>query len=285
MPRTSFAIWKQTVHLTSQPWLDLEIAAASDLRSSLMEVLIRERERLYHLYADLERSRNELDAFAYVASHDLKEPLRGITNFAKMLTADYADQFDQEGRERLETLVRLSRRMDNLLNSLLQYSRIGRVEDSYEEVDMNVVASAAIESLSARIAADHVDIRIPASLPTVIGSEMRLLEVLMNLISNAIKYNDKPAKWVEIGAEPATPGGLCELYVRDNGIGILPSHMDQIFDIFRRLHGKDEFGGGAGAGLTIVKKIIEVHGGTIWVESILNEQTTFRFTVPCGGSK
>jgi len=250
-----------------------------------MEVLIRQGERLYHLYADLERSRNELDAFAYVASHDLKEPLRGITNFAKMLSADYADQFDQEGRERLETIVRLSRRMDNLLNSLLQYSRIGRTDDAYGEVNMNVVATQAIDSLGGRIEAEKVDIRIIGSLPTVIGSEMRLLEVLMNLISNAIKYNDKAAKWVEIGAEPENSGPLCEFYVRDNGIGILPEHMDQIFDIFRRLHGKDEFGGGAGAGLTIVKKIIEVHGGTIWVESTLNEQTAFRFTLPRAGSK
>ena len=284
MPRTSFAIWKQTVQFTSQPWLDLERAAAADLRSSLMEILIREGERLYDLYADLERSRNELDAFAYVASHDLKEPLRGISNYAKMLNADYADRLDQEGRDRLETLIRLSRRMDNLLDSLLQYSRIGRIADTYGEVDMNAVAKDAIDSLTAQFV-NKVDIRITSSLPTVIGTESRLLEVLTNLISNAAKYNDKAVKWVEIGVEPETSDKFCELYVRDNGIGILPEHNEQIFDIFRRLHGRDEFGGGAGAGLTIVKKIVEVHGGRIWVESVMNEQTTFRFTLRRAGGK
>ena len=280
MPRTSFAIWKETVHRTAEPWLEPEVAAATDLRNGLVELVIREADRLRTLYADLERSHNELDTFAYVASHDLKEPLRGISNYAKMLNKDYEQQLDKEGRERLETLVRLSRRMDDLLNSLLEYSRIGRGEVPKLEVDMNEVAREAMEALATRIEKEKVNLRILFPLPPVIGDKTRLGEVLLNLFSNAIKYNDKAAKVVEFGIEGMDASHRRIFYVRDNGIGVQPEHREQIFEIFRRLHGRDEFGGGSGAGLTIVKKIVELHGGTIWVESAMNEGSTFYFALP-----
>ncbi len=273
MPRTSFAIWQEMVRRKSTPWLDVEKAAVEDLRLAILELVFRKADELGALYQNLERSHAQLDAFAYVASHDLKEPLRGIANYAVMLTEDYGDQLDEEGRNRLAALSRLSQRMDDLLNSLLEYSRVGRVNFADNEVDLNQVVADALETLRLRIAEQRTTVRLLGSLPMVRGDRSHLGEVLVNLISNAIKYNDKAEKWVEIGADSVS------VFVRDNGIGILPEHSEQIFQIFRRLHGREEFGGGAGAGLTITKKIIERHGGRIWMESTPGETTTFRFTL------
>lgn len=279
MPRTSFALWKETVRLKSEPWLEIEIKAVSDLRTAILELVLRRAEQLGRLYEDLARSHAELDTFAYVVSHDLKEPLRGIHNYAEMLREDYGDKLDEEGRGRLDTLSRLTQRMDDLLDSVLEYSRLGRTEFEDSEVDLNEVVAGAIEVLRPRIQAHRAEIRIPAPLPTVRGDRVRLGEILVNLLSNAIKYNDKVEKWVEIGAESLGSSGSYIFYVRDNGIGIRPEHTEQIFQIFRRLHARDEFGGGAGAGLTITKKIIERHGGKIWVESTPGQGSTFRFTL------
>ena len=279
MPRTSFAIWKETVRLKSEPWREIETAAASGLRTAILEVVLGKAEELGKLYDDLERSHAQLDAFAYVAAHDLKEPLRGIHNYAEMLREDYGDKLGEEGRERLATLGRLSQRMDDLLDSMLEYSRVGRANFADIEVDLNKVVAEALEVLRPRIEAQRSEIRIPAPLPIIPGDPTRLGEVFVNLISNAIKYNDKDAKWVEIGAELIGSSGRQALYVRDNGIGIRPEQTEQIFQIFRRLHGRNEFGGGSGAGLTITKKIIERHGGKIWVESTPGEGTTFRFAL------
>ncbi|MBY0507593.1 MAG: GAF domain-containing protein [Bryobacteraceae bacterium] len=278
MPRTSFAIWKEMVRMKSKPWLDEEKAAAEDLRLAILELVLRKADELGALYQNLERSHAQLDAFAYVASHDLKEPLRGIANYAVMLTEDYGPRLDEEGRRRLATLSRLSQRMDDLLNSLLEYSRVGRVNFADADVDLNQVVAEALDTLRVRMEAQGTEVRVLGTLPRVRGDRSHLGEVMVNLISNAIKYNDKEKKWVEIGADSLS------VYVRDNGIGISPEHSEQIFQIFRRLHGRDEFGGGAGAGLTITKKIIERHGGRIWLESTPGVATTFRFTLATRGA-
>ena len=244
-----------------------------------MALALQRPEKLGRLYEDLARSHAQLDEFTYVASHDLKEPLRGIHNFAQMLQEDYGDKLDEEGRKRLATLSRLSQRLDDLLNSLLEFSRVGRAEFADVPVDLNEVVAEALEVLRPRIEAQKTVIRICGTLPYVRGDRSRLGEVFVNLIGNAIKYNDKASKWVEIGVEPMPGRGPEAFFVRDNGIGIRPKHFEEIFQIFRRLHGRDEFGGGSGAGLTITRKIIERHGGEITVESTPGEGTTFRFTL------
>ena len=279
MPRGSFALWKETVQLKSCPWAQVELEAARELRVSLLELVLRRADELGRLYTDLRRSHAELDSFAYVASHDLKEPLRGIYNYAEILNEDYADKFDPAGKHKLATLSRLSRRMSELLDSLLEYSRMGRTEFSNTDCDLNTIASEAMDLLQFSIQAKHVAIRIPRPLPMVKGDRMRLVEVFMNLISNAIKYNDKPVREIEIGFEILGQDAQPVLYVRDNGIGIREEHHKQIFQIFRRLHATDEFGGGSGAGLTIVAKIIERSGGNIWLNSTVGEGTTFHFTL------
>ena len=225
----------------------------------------------------LDRSNKELDDFAYIASHDLKEPLRGIHNYASFLLEDYADKLDDEGRMRLLTLTRLSQRMETLINSLLDYSRVGRVELAIGSTDLNQTVADVLESLDIRLNENRIDVRIPRPLPTVLCDRVRVAEVYRNLITNAMKYNESPDKWIEIGYLDKQDRPV--LYVRDNGIGIPRRHHMAVFRIFKRLHGRDKFGGGTGAGLTIVKKVIERHHGEIWLESDVNSGTTFYFTL------
>jgi len=244
--------------------------------------------------AFLSRSNRDLDEFAYVASHDLREPLRGIHNYATFLLEDYADKLDAEGRLKLETLRRLSKRMDTLIDALLQFSRVGRTELAIQRTNLQQVLDGVLDLLRIRLEEQGVEIRVPTPLPAVVCDRVRIGEIFENLIVNAVKYNDKPERWVEIGMapsasdrpEPAAGAGKrprtkppTVFYVRDNGIGIPERHREIVFRIFKRLHGRDKFGGGTGAGLTIVKKIVERHGGRIWIESIPGEGTTFFFTL------
>lgn len=277
-PRKSFALWKETVREQSLPWKLCEVDAAMELRGAIIAVVLRKADELAQLNIELERSNKELDAFAYIASHDLKEPLRGIHNYSNFLIEDYGDTLNAEGKAKLNTLMRLTQRMEDLIDSLLHFSRLGRVDLSMQHTDLNQVIRHSLELLSARIEETEVQIRIPRPLPTVCCDRVQIGEVYNNLIANAIKYNDKTAKWIEIGYvdHPSLP---ITLYVRDNGIGIRDKHFEAIFRIFKRLHGPNKYGGGTGAGLTIAKKIVERHGGTIWVESHYGEGSTFYFTL------
>ncbi len=268
------------------------------LRQELAERQRAERE-LEERNVELHQSNKELDDFAYIASHDLKEPLRGIHNYSVFLLEDYADKLDGEGRSKLETLIRLTRRMESLIDSLLHFSRVGRLDLAFDAVDLNEIVAGVMDGIAINLKEQHVEVRIPRPLPTLLCDRSRVGEIFSNLIVNAMKYNDKPEKWIEIGVAegvlpppmepgPESPGVPAAqpdadpgpaLYVRDNGIGIQEKHFDSIFRIFKRLHGRDKFGGGTGAGLTIVKKIVERHNGRIWVESTYGEGTTVYFTL------
>ena len=242
---------------------------------------------------ELERSNKELDDFAYIASHDLREPLRGITNYSIFLMEDYGDLLDEAGRSKLETLVRLSSHQENLIQSLLEYSRVGRIDPLFEPVDLNAVIEEVKDSISAGRENETYRIHIPRPLPKVLCDRIGIQKVFANLISNALKYNTQEEKFIEIGYHEIdsedgellwdivrkTDTNSYVFYVRDNGIGIKEKHLDKIFTIFKRLHGRDKYGGGTGAGLTIVKKIIERHNGIIRVQSTYGEGATFYFTL------
>jgi signal transduction histidine kinase len=245
-----------------------------------LEQRVRERTReIERRNEELHQSNKDLDDFAYIASHDLKEPLRGIHNFSSFLIEDYADKLDDEGRSKLETLVRLTRRMETLIDSLLQFSRLGRVDLAIDQVDLNETVAEVLESLAITLQESGTQVRLPRRLPTVRADRARVGEIFYNLVVNAVKYNDKPEKWIEIGAVEEGAGHPPVFYVRDNGIGIAEKHHDSVFRIFKRLHGRDKYGGGTGAGLTIAKKIVERHHGRIWLESSAGEGTTFYFTL------
>jgi signal transduction histidine kinase len=246
-----------------------------------LERRVEERTReLARRNEELHQSNKELDDFAYIASHDLKEPLRGIHNFSNFLLEDYAEKLDDEGRSKLETLMRLTRRMESLIDSLLHFSRLGRVDLAMDQVDLNEIVAEVVDSLAITLKEEGIEVRVPRPLPKVRADRARVGEIFYNLMVNAMKYNDKPQKWIEIGVERnGSGGGLPVFYVRDNGIGIPEKHHDAVFRIFKRLHGREKFGGGTGAGLTIVKKIVERHRGRIWLESAAGEGTTFYFTL------
>nr|WP_246399016.1 ATP-binding protein [Hymenobacter luteus] len=294
-PRQSFEAWKQTVDNTSAPWRPLEVAAAgeirlhlSDLRLKIVNELQARAAILSRLNAELERSNNELDSFAYVASHDLKEPLRGIHNYSIFLLEDYADQLDADGVNKLQTLVRLSQRMESLIESLLQLSRVGRQELVIAETDLGEVATEVLELLQPRLEELHTTVSVRGPLPTLRCDRIRVQEVLANLLTNAMRYHDSPEGRVTIGLAPAgtlgprgtgNPEDYHVLYVRDNGIGIDPKHHHTIFRIFKRLHAQDKYGGGTGAGLAIARKMVERHDGEMWVESVPGRGATFYFSL------
>ncbi|MBE9039311.1 GAF domain-containing protein [Oscillatoriales cyanobacterium LEGE 11467] len=290
-PRQSFDRWQEIVRFTSLPWKHCELENALNLRSAIVGIVLKGADELARVNQELERSNRELDSFAYAASHDLKEPLRGIHNYSNLLLRGYSEVLDDVGRSRLRTLTRLTRRMETLIDALLKFSRLGQAELNIHPTDLDRLLHQVLEELSIGRPHQQAEIRIPRSLPTVHCDSVLMRDVLVNLLSNALKYNDKSQRWIEIGyieseSETARQGPEASknlhpeiFYVRDNGIGIRERHLDRIFSLFKRLHEQHLYGGGTGAGLTIAKKIIEHHGGRIWVESTDGEGSTFYFTL------
>ena len=291
-PRTSFELFIESVRGRSLPWSTMEVDSALRLRMLVMELVVSRAERLTELNADLTRSNDELDAFAYVASHDLKEPLRGIHKSAHQLLEN-AQSLDSENRKRVENLMRLTVRMDSLLDSLLHFSRVGRMTLEMDIVDLNEVVKEAIEMIGGRRSDCMFNIEIPRPLPPWKCDRVRVREIFSNLLSNAMKYTHRESPHIAVGYlnkdEPpaqsndhAAALGHTIFYVRDNGIGVEKKYFDQVFRMFKRLHGREEFGGGVGAGLTIVQKLVQRHGGQVWIDSTIDVGTTFFFTLPCG---
>jgi two-component system, chemotaxis family, sensor kinase Cph1 len=276
-PRQSFEQWQEIVQLTSLPWKACELENVLDLRSAIVGLVFEKADELARVNQELECSIRELDSFAYAASHDLKEPLRGIHNYSNLLLKGYSDILDESGKSRLQTLTRLTRRMESLIDALLKFSRLGQTDLHLQPTDLNQILHQVLEDLSISAPDLQTEIRIPHSLPTAHCDPVLMHEVFVNLISNAVKYNDKPEQWVEIGYSSSTPYNT--FYVRDNGIGIRERHFNSVFRLFKRLHEQNLYGGGTGAGLTIAKKIIERHRGQLWVESVYGQGSTFYFTL------
>jgi len=285
-PRKSFAKWQETVRLTSLAWKQCELDSAIALRNAIVGIVLSKADELAKINLELERSNRELSSFAYAASHDLKEPLRGIYNYSTILLEDYAQVLDADGIECLETVIALSVRMEALINALLRLAQLGKAQLREKATDLNELLNHVIDLFRAsRQYSVFFDIRIPRPLPTIPCDSVLVNEVFSNLIGNALKYNDKPEQWAEIGyldrIKPHATGqtSLPVFYVRDNGIGIPEHHQETIFRLFKRLHSQEKFGGGVGAGLAIVKKIVELHNGQIWVESTVGVGSTFYFTL------
>jgi len=225
----------------------------------------------------VERINKELDDFTYIVSHDLKEPLRSIDAFSKFIEEDYAHKLDDNGRNYLGRIRANTIRMQDLIEDLLEISRIGKRQDACEEVDADDLVREATLRLEYSIKEKNADIVLIDKLPRVFGDRVRLMQVFLNLISNAVKFNDKPQPRIEIGARPK--GDFYEFAVKDNGPGIEERYLEKIFEIFQRLTKKEEHEG-TGAGLTIAKKIVQKHKGRIWAESRVGEGAVFYFTLP-----
>ncbi|WP_254533495.1 PAS domain S-box protein [Natrinema gelatinilyticum] len=224
----------------------------------------------------LEKSNEQLERFAYVASHDLQEPLRMVSSYLKLLEGRYADELDQDAEEFIEFAVDGAERMGEMIEDLLAYSRINTEAAPLEPTDCDAVIENALRNLERQIEENDAKIDV-GSLPTVHVDQNQLEHVFQNLVSNAIKYQSDDPPGIEISAE--RDGGEWVFQVADNGIGMDPEHTDRIFDVFERLHTAEEHSG-TGIGLALCKEIIDRHGGDIWVESEPGDGSTFYFTIP-----
>jgi light-regulated signal transduction histidine kinase (bacteriophytochrome) len=215
-----------------------------------------------------------LKDFAYVVSHDLKAPLRGIKTLADWLSTDFADKLDENGKEQMNLLLARVDRMHNLIEGVLQYSRVGRVREEEAQVDLNELIPDVVDMVAPQ---ENITITVGNELPVLDCVKTAIGQVFQNLLGNAVKYIDKPKGKIQIGC--VEENDFWKFSVTDNGPGIEEKHFERIFRIFQTLSPRDELES-TGIGLSVVKKIVELHGGEIWVESKVGEGTTFFFTLP-----
>jgi len=246
---------------------------AEDLQDALT-ARKRAEEKQAQLLKQVEAANQELADFAHVVSHDLKAPLRAIDSLAKWLAADYKDKFDDEGREQLNLLLGRVKRMHDLIDGILQYSRAGRIREEEVEVDLAELVPAVIDLLSPP---PLIRVTVETPLPAVVIEPTRISQVFQNLLSNAVKYMDKPEGLVRVGC--TEDGGFWKFHVSDNGPGIEEKDRQRVFQLFQTLKPRDE-ADSTGVGLAVVKKAVEMYGGRVWIESKVGEGSTFYFTLP-----
>jgi light-regulated signal transduction histidine kinase (bacteriophytochrome) len=225
---------------------------------------------------DLQRSNSELEQFAYVASHDLQEPLRKVASFCQLLQRRYAGRLDAKADEYIEHAVDGAKRMQALINDLLAFSRVGRTAQQREPVSLGLLLAQAWANLAGEVRRTHATIE-QGQLPVVLGEASLLTAVFQNLLSNALKFRGEAPPRVSVTAQRDGQNWLFTF--SDNGIGIEPEYADRIFVIFQRLHDKASYPG-TGIGLAMVRKIIEYHGGQIWLDTEAGPGARFRFTLP-----
>ena len=228
---------------------------------------------------ELERSNKELEQFAYVASHDLQEPLRMVASYCQMLAKRYKGKLDSDADDFINFAVDGAKRMQNLINDLLAYSRAGQKRREFTPTNCNSIVEETCQSLKTAIDESGATVDV-ALLPTVMADPVQLGQVFQNLIGNALKFRGDHAPTVRVKVERRADDWLFS--IADNGIGMAPEHLERIFLIFQRLHNQSQYPG-TGIGLAVVKKIIERHGGRIWVESTPGSGSTFFFTLPIAG--
>lgn len=244
----------------------------------LYRQLTEQNTQLQKLNEELKRSNDELEQFAYIASHDLQSPLQAIVGYARIIEATYENHLDTDAKQYIANIVNAGWRMTQLIEDLLDYSRVGTCTEEFKPTDCKTVLEEVLANLDEEICASGASISY-SDLPTVMGSSTQLMQVFQNLISNSIKFcRPEVPPQVEITAK-AKKNDEWIVAVRDNGIGIETQHFERIFEVFQRLHSYKKYPGN-GIGMSICKKIVERHGGRIWVESQPGVGTTFYFTIP-----
>jgi signal transduction histidine kinase len=253
-----------------------EVVMLGEDVNAMRRRIVQELATLETAKTELQRSNSELEQFAYVASHDLQEPLRKVASFCQLLQRRYGGQLDDRADQYIGFAVDGAKRMQGLINDLLAFSRVGRMTREQTVVDLNVLVRQVVDSYSDRIEETGARLDI-AELPSVRGEASLLSAVFQNLISNALKFKGTEAPVISVRVEQN--GEMWKFTVRDNGIGIESEYADRIFVIFQRLHPKDAYPG-TGIGLAMCRKIVEFHGGTIWLKTDVDSGTCFEFTLP-----
>jgi PAS domain S-box-containing protein len=261
--------------------LDLAVVEMHSEEVRMFVIIMRDiserklaEEQKARLMTELESANEELKSFAYVVSHDLKAPLRAIGALADWLATDYKDKLDDQGKEHIRLLVSRVHRMGNLIDGILQYSRVGRVKEAPVAMDVERVIREVIELIAPP---ENVTIEIEAPMPTIVAEPTRVQQIFQNLLSNAIKYMDKPRGEIRIAC--SDEGDRWKFSVKDNGPGIESRHFEKIFQLFQTLAPRDRIES-TGVGLALVKKIVELYSGRIWLQSRPGEGSTFFFTLP-----
>jgi two-component system, chemotaxis family, sensor kinase Cph1 len=276
-PRKSFQLWKETVRLHSLLWKAVEIESAIELRSAIIKIVLRQAEELALLATDLVRSNAELKKFAYVASHDLQEPLHQVASYVQLLGTRYSKELDGDAQEFIGLAVEGVNLMQTLIDDVLVYSKLELQGIEWEPTDVGIALNRALNHLRGQIRQTGA-IVTSDPMPTIVADSTQLTQLFQNLIGNAIKFsNPDTVPQVYISVVQRENNWL--FAVRADGIGIDPKYFDRIFVIFQRLHTRDEYSG-TGIGLTLCKKIVECHHGKIWVNSALGQGATFSFTIP-----
>lgn len=257
--------------------LDLSVSQVEIKNSHVYSGIVRDITERKNAELQILRSNQELERFAFIASHDLQEPLRMISSFTTLLKDEYGDKMNEEATEYMGFVIDASLRMQKLVTDLLEYSRIGSDATDFEEVDANEQLDIALMNLKGVIESGNITISRD-TLPCISANATQFCRVLQNLIGNAVKYRDNNRSGeIHIGVTESNSDWV--FAVSDNGIGIEGKHIDQIFTIFKRLHNKDEFSG-TGIGLSECKRIVDLFGGSIWVESEKDSGSTFYFSIP-----
>ena len=238
--------------------------------------IVQIEERLRERTRQLEQSNESLQQFAYLASHDLQEPLRMVASYTELLERRYSDKLDERAQKYIGYATEGAERMKRLINDLLEYSRLDTSTNERDTIDMNELVEDLLENLKVHIQEVGADV-VVGELPDVIGHKTQIGRVFQNLIDNGLKFQDEGPVQIEVSG--ARQGDMAEFQVTDNGVGFDSENADRIFGMFQRVHDRDVYDG-TGAGLAIVKKIVESHGGTISLESEQGAGTTFYFTLP-----
>lgn len=225
-----------------------------------------------NLLEELENVNDELKDFAYIISHDLKAPLRGISTLANWISEDCGDKLGEEGKEQMNLLLTRVERMHDLIEGVLSYSRVGRIKEDLVEINLNKLLPEVIDMIAPP---ESISVSLDNELPVITAEKTRILQLFQNLISNAVKYMDKPQGKIQIGCDD--DGEFWKLKVADNGSGIDKKHFEKIFKIFQTVSASDSYNS-TGVGLSVVKKIVEMYGGNVWVESEVGSGSTFFFT-------
>jgi signal transduction histidine kinase len=252
------------------------------IRMNITEIKQKEAElqettrQLEEQSRELKRSNTELEQFAYVASHDLQEPLRMVASYCQLLRRRYAEKLDQSANEFIEFAVEGATRMQRLINDLLNYSRVGRRGEAFAAVQSSELVKIALSNLQAAIADAGATVHV-GELPEIAGDKTQIAQLFQNLIGNAIKFRRDEPPVVRVSA--TVDGDFAEFTVEDNGIGIEKEYVEKVFLIFQRLHDREKYSG-TGIGLAIVKKVVEHHGGRVWIDSIPGQGSKFQFTLP-----
>ena len=287
-PSGSYATWSESVTGASRPWTRLDRDSVLSLRAGIGTVVLEQAEALARANTELARSNADLEAFTFVVAHDMREPLRNMQSFLGFFLEDFGAGVPAEGLEQLATIRQLSERMDGLMDSLLDHARAERLAPKLEPMSMRQVLDEAIYLIGPHGAAAGVELRAPE---TVVWADRdAMTHILLNLINNAVKYSPGEAPRIEIDAR-AVPAGSGErgagqvvVSVRDFGIGIPAEYHEVIFELFRRLHARDAYGGGSGAGLAIAKRLAQRQGGNLWLaESAPGGGSRFCFSVRGAG--